>query len=392
MKLYSKAKLNETLSIVIISILLTFIGCSSKSGKADVEVIDGVEYVHNPSEPFHPEQSVTFEEELTIGEEGESKDVTLYRPRDILVDEMDNIYISDYQDGTIKVFDPDGNYIRSIGRKGEGPGEFQALSAMAFLPDGSLLAFDIRVRRTSLFDSKGEFVSSHKWRNSHFYLILTDQSGYVADENVYGEERKLFVTKYDLNGNKLESWGEFTPMGLKIQTRGEVTLSITVPYSPQSIFAGDPARMRLYHCLNSKYLIDVFDGTGKLVRKIDRPYNPVPFTQKDAEDYYAAFDRRGNKAFSEMAREVELPEVKTITAGMKVDDRGYLWVATNETKEEKERTFRAWDIFDLDGFYACRVWLDFSPGIFVRGKMYRRHQDEETGYVVVKRYQVIWKE
>ena len=392
LRLNPRGKLNKTLVIVIISILLTFIGCSSKSGKADVQFIDGVEYVHNPAEPLHPEQSVTFEEELTIGEEGESEDVTLYRPRDILVDEMDNIYISDYQDGAIKVFDPDGNYIRSIGKKGEGPGEFQALSAIAFLPDGSLLAFDIRTRRTSLFDGKGEFVSSHKWRNSHFNLILTDQSGYVADENVYGEERKLFVTKYDLNGNKLESWGEFTPIGLKIQTKGEVMLSITVPYSPQSIFAGDPARMRLYHCLNSKYLIEMFDGTGKLLRKIDRPYNPVPFTQKDAEDYYAAFDRRGNKAFSEMAREVELPEVKPITEDMKVDDRGYLWVATNEIKEEERRTFRAWDIFDLDGFYDCRVWLDFRPGSFVRGKMYRLHQDEETGFVVVKRYRVIWGE
>jgi hypothetical protein len=384
--------MNKTLVIIIISILLILVGCSSKSEKADVESIDGVEYVHNPAEPLHPEKTVTFEEELTIGEEGGAEDAILYRPRDILIDKMDNIYISDYQDGIIKVFDPDGNYIRSFGTKGEGPGEFQALSAMGFLPDGSLLTLDIMARRTSLFDNNGEFVSSHPWRNSHLNLILTDQSGYVADEDTYGTERKLFVKKYDLNGNELESWGEFTPMEIKIQRKGEAMLSITVPYSPQSIFTGDPARMRLYHCLNNKYLIEVFDGTGKLFRKIDRPYNPVLFTQNDAEDYYAAFDRRGNKAFSDMAREVELPKVKTITGDMKVDSRGYLWVATYEIKEEEGRPFRAWDIFDLDGFFDCRVWLDFSPGSFVRDKMYRLHPDEETGFIVVKRYRVIWSE
>jgi len=382
--------MNKTLVIVIISILLIFTGCSSKSGKADVESIDGVEYVHNPAEPLHPEKSVTFEEDLTIGEEGGSEDTILYSPRSILVDKMDNIYISDYQDGAIKVFDPDGNFMRSIGTKGEGPGEFQALSAMEFLPDGGFVTFDIRSRRTSFFDHKGEFVSSHTWRNSHLNLILVDQSGYVADENVYGEERKLFVKKYDISGNELESWGEFTPMDLKIQRKGEAMLSITVPFSPQSIFTGDSAHMQLYHCLNNEYLIEVFDGTGRLIRKIDRPYNPVPFTQSDAENYYAGFDRRGNKAFSDMAREVELPKVKTITEDMKVDSRGYLWMATNEIEEKDGRPFRAWDIFDLDGFYDCRVWLDFRPGSFVRGKMYRLHQDEETDFIVVKRYRVNW--
>lgn len=384
--------MNKTILIFFISILLTLTGCSSKSGKADVEFIDGVEYVHNPAEPLHPEKSVTFEEELTIGEEGGPEEAILYSPRDVLVDKMDNIFISDYQDGSIKVFAPDGNFIRSIGTKGEGPGEFQALSAMGFLPDGNLLTLDIMARRTSLFDNNGEFVSSHAWRNSHLNLILTDQSGYVADEDTYGAERKLFVKKYDLNGNELESWGEFTPMEIKIQRSGEAMLSITVPYSPQSIFTGDPARMRLYHCLNNKYLIEVFDGTGKLFRKIDRPYNPVLFTQSDAEDYYAAFDRRGNKAFSDMAREVELPKVKTITGDMIVDSRGYLWVATNEIKEEEGRPHRAWDIFDLDGFFDCRVWLDSRPGSFVRDKMYRLHPDEETGFIVVKRYRVIWSE
>lgn len=384
--------MNKTLVIASITVFLTLACCSSKPGKAHVEFIDGVEYVHNSAEPLHPEKSVTFEEELTIGEEGESEEATLYRPRNVLVDKTDNIYISDYQDGTIKIFDPDGNYLRSIGAKGEGPGEFQGISAMAFLPDDRLLTLDLMARRTSLFDNKGEFMRSHTWRNSHINIYLADQSGYVADENVYGEERQLFLKKFDLNGNELETWGEFSPIELKIQRKGEAMLSISVPYSPQSIFAGDSTHKQIYHCLNNKYLIEVFDGTGKLLRKIDRPYDPVPFTKADAEDYYAAFDRQGNKAFSDMARDVELPKVKTITEDMKVDSRGYLWVATNELKEEEGKSFRAWDIFDLEGYYDCRVWLDFRPGSFVRGKMYRLHQDEETGFTVVKRYKVIWSE
>jgi len=380
----------------LIGLLITAIflasACTKKPPGPEVEVIDGVEYVHNTASPFKPNVTVDFKEELSFGGDEEPKEAVLYRPRGILVDENDLIYISDYQDAMIKVFDPQGKFVRAIGRKGQGPGEFQAMTAMDFVPGGRLLVFDVQSRRTSLIDRTGSYVSGHPWRNSYFEILLTDESGYLADENVYGEERKLFVKKYDFEGNELENWGEFTPMGWKTQTRGEMTISITTPYTPQSIFAGDPVRKRLYHCRNNEYTIEAYDGPGRLVRKFGRPYDPVPFTQKDAEDYYAAFDRRDNKVISEMAREVELPKVKTVAEDIFVDDRGNLWVATNELDRSTEPPRRAYDIFSPDGYYTCRLWLDFEPGVFVRGKMYRLHSDEETGFVRLKRYNVAWSE
>jgi hypothetical protein len=377
---------------LLITALFLAGGCAKKAAGPDVEVIDGVEYVHNTGSPLQPKLTVDFREELSFGGDEEPKEATLYRPRGILVDENDCIYVSDYQDAMIKVFDRQGKFVRAIGRKGQGPGEFQAMTAMDFLPDGRLLVFDIQSRRTSLFDRTGRFINGHSWRNSHFEILLTDESGYLADENVYGEERKLFVKKYDFEGNELENWGEFTPMGWKTQTKGEMTISITTPYTPQSIFAGDPARKRLYHCRSDTYTIEAYDGPGRLVRKFSRPYEPLPFTRKDAEDYYAGFDRRNNKVISEMAREVELPKVKTVADDIFVDDRGNLWVVTNELDASKEPPFRAYDIFSPDGYYTSRLWLNFRPGVFVRGKMYRLDSDEETGFIRLKRYSVTWSE
>lgn len=375
---------------LLITAIFLVSACTKKAAGPEVEVIDGVEYMHNPSGPLQPDLTVNFREELSIGGEKEAQEAVLYRPSGILVDENDFIYISDYQDAMIKVFDPQGNFVRAIGRKGQGPGEFQALTAMNFLPDGCLLVFDVQSRRTSLIDRMGSLVHSHSWRNSHFAILLTDESGYLADENIYGEEPKLFIKKYDFVGNELETWGEFVPIRMMVQRRGEMMLAISTPYRPMSIFAGDPVRKRLYHCHNNTYAIELYEAPGKLVRKIDRPYQPVPFTQKDAQDYYADFDRRGNKEFSEMAREVELPKVKTITESMFVDDLGNLWVATNELDEKAERPRRAYDIFNPEGHYACRVWLGLRPRIFVRGKMFSFHSDEETGFTTVKRYGVTW--
>lgn len=376
----------------LVILLLVLAACTPKAAGPEVETIGDLVFVHNPALPLQPDLSVDFEEELEFGGGETDAEAMLYQPSDILIDARGFFHVSDYRDAVIKVYDQDGRYVRTIGRKGEGPGEFQSLLDMKFLGDGRLLVLDLRARRSSLFSPTGQFLESHPWRNSHFQILFVDDAGYLCDENLYGGDSKVLVTKFDFKGNELENWGEFTPVGFQMKRIGDSMLSITTPQTPHSIFAGDPARRRLYHCLNDAYLIEVYAPPGKLVRKIDRPYQPVPFTQKDAEEYYADVDRRKNPQFSEMAREVELPKVKTVTENMLVDDRGNLWVATNELDERGEESRRAWDIFNSDGHYLTRLWLTINPGIFVEGKMYRLHSDEETGFRTVRRYRVTWSD
>jgi len=368
-----------------------FFACGPGTGGRGVEVesIDGVEYVHNPADPIQAVAVPRFEEDLAIEAEDGDGNIRFYRPAALLVDREDNIYVADYRDAVIHVFDPDGEYMRTIGRKGQGPGENQVITQMAWLPDERLLVFDHRSRRSSLFNRRGAFLSSHPWTQSHFLLFWAEESGYLAEETVFGEEPTLMVKKFDWEGKEIETWGEFHPYRMHVERSGGSAISIGIPYAPQSIFAGDGERGRLYHCFNRSYRIEVYDGPGRLTRVIDRPYRPVPFTAEDAEEYYASVDRRNNPSFSELARKVDLPEKKTVTDGIMVDDLGFLWVKTQETRERDGITLRAYDGFDPDGCYQFRVWLEFTPGLIVRGRMYRVHHDEETGFASVKRYRVI---
>jgi hypothetical protein len=84
--------------------------------------------------------------------------------------------------------------------------------------------------------------------------------------------------------------------------------------------------------------------------------------------------------------------VKTVADDMFIDDRGNLWVVTNELDDSTDPPRRAYDMFNPEGRYTCRLWLDFRPGVFFRGKMYRLHSDEETGFVRAKRYSVTWSD
>ena len=330
-------------------------------------------------------------EELAIAEEDANGNIILFKPYQIAVDFKDNIYIADRQDFTIKVFSSDGSFIRTIGRQGEGPGEFQFIGSLAFFPDGRLLVLDFRARRTSFFDSQGDFLNSYPWRNSHLRFYWLTEDSFTVDERIYGEKSQLFIKTFDFSGNEILSIGEFSPIQPKILQGEEMSFAMSVPYTPYSILCADPNRKLLYHCMNDVYLIEVFDAGGDLIRKIIRPYSPVPYTAEEQLEFKQRADERPDNPFSKMIKDMELPSIKTITESMLVDDRGNLWVGTFEEKEQENRKLSAYDIFNPEGFYEARIWTDIHPRIFLNGKMYTLEIDEETGFQTAKRYHVVWE-
>lgn len=385
-------------SFIFIS-FLTFIACDKEPKPAvSIEVIDGIEHVHNPEIPQFPNKTVTFEEDLSIGGEDEQGNVFLYEAGDFAVDEHGNIYISDYKEIGIKVFDQNGTYLHSIGRKGQGPGEFQWIMAFSFLPDGRLLVMDFRSLRTSIFESSGQFLESHQWIQNLYLsqILLTANQSYILAVGTFREsitqERKIAVNEYDFKGNLVLPFGEFVSQKRKVYDDGSSNYSIRIPHSPQSIFAGDITHHCIYHCLNSKYLIEVYDQTAKLIRKIDRPYEPIPFTSKDKEAFMAQYENHRIEVMKKLAQEVDFPKVKAVASRLLTDDIGNLWVKTNEQQKEGDTVFWAYDIFDKNGIYDARVWIELEPALILKGKMYQIHTDEETGYRHVKRYRMVWSE
>ena len=56
----------------------------------------------------------------------------------IAIDDSGRIYVADFQDPRVVVFDSRGRHLATIGRKGQGPGEFTAPTGPTFGPDGAL--------------------------------------------------------------------------------------------------------------------------------------------------------------------------------------------------------------------------------------------------------------
>ncbi len=390
--------LNKRVLISTMILALFLSSCSNApENLASRAIIDGIEYVHNASVPLHPDITLSIEEELSIGGEDDEGNIILYAAAYVIVDNAENMYIVDRRDFKIKVFDPQGNFIRSIGKQGEGPGEFQQVGYISFVPDGRLLVMDFQARRTSLFDKTGEFISSHQWIKSFSQPVLATNSSYFVQEFIREEGsdpiagRKLIVDEIDFEGDQLQSIGGFKLPEYKVHSEGDMMFGMRIPHSPRSIFAGDLKNQCFYHCLNNYYLIDVYDTTGNIFRKIDRPYDALSFTNLDKEQFLNQYADRPDRQ-KKIVASMDFPSIKNIAASLITDDKGNLWVQTYEIKEEEGEKSTAYDIFSQDGSYVRKIWLKMRPEIIHSGKMYTRYTDEETGHTYIKRFKMIWSD
>ena len=123
--------------IFVLVLIFTFISCSSNDQKVERIIEDGVEVIINhikPSKIKGESSNLKLEEELVIDlENKEFEDLGLAHPEHIDADSEGNIYLVDRTqslDYFIYKFDKQGNFIASIGRRGQGPGEIPNLTFM----------------------------------------------------------------------------------------------------------------------------------------------------------------------------------------------------------------------------------------------------------------------
>jgi hypothetical protein len=389
--------MKRTPSIFFVFLLFlwpAFAAGQKSASPAKIEIINGVECIHNMGTPLHPDMTVTFVEDLSISAEDKNGNIVFVEPWLSLVDNEQNIYIIERKDQFIRVFNSNGKQIKTIGAKGSGPGEFQAIYPyIAITKDGKIIVQDTGSRRTSFFDSTGRFIKSFQGRSNPGNILLVKETSFVTSAivnsgNAGGQYMSWIVNEVGFDGNESEIEGDFAVRRYAPMRAGGLLVYFNEPVVTMSTFAGDQGRGRFYHCINNKYLIEVYDRSGKIFRKIDRPYKPVRFTEADASAYRATAP---TEEIRKAIMDREMPKEKSIVEEMLVDDNGNLWIRTNEKRTEGDKILTAFDIFDPEGNYFAKVWTSVIPSIFKKGKMYRMETDQDTGYRNLKRYKIMWK-
>jgi hypothetical protein len=71
------------------------------------------------------------------------------------------IVVADARNFELRVFDSTGGFVRRIGQRGEGPGDFNRLGRLVMAP-GQLVTWDYALRRLTWFDGEGNYLRDRK--------------------------------------------------------------------------------------------------------------------------------------------------------------------------------------------------------------------------------------
>lgn len=97
--------------------------------------------------------------EMRIGSADKGKEYEFARIGGVAPGPNGHVFVSELRPPEIRVFDANGEYVRTIGRAGGGPGEFRTIGSMGFLGD-TLWTVDGSLKRVSLFSADGRVIAT----------------------------------------------------------------------------------------------------------------------------------------------------------------------------------------------------------------------------------------
>jgi hypothetical protein len=354
-------------------VLCLIFSCRGRSAwKGSIETIDGVQIVRNPKAPMYPDGALELREELMIGTAEGAEEYMFIRLRGLFIDDQGSIYTLDQRKPRIDVFDRDGRHVRSIGRKGQGPGEFQTPFFIAHSPSGEILVGEMA--RLSFFDRSGGFLRSQNNSVGPLAFVKYLANGDAVGTRMVMDEEK---PRYDV-----------VLCGPDLQQKRALTFSaMPDPSAKFSLFTSvvrwDISAGQEIICASGEgdYLISIFDGSGRLVRKILKDYDPVPVSAAD-------IDYQMKKHGIQSRDEVTVPKFLPPTSWAYADEEGRIYISSWQRDPDTEISL--FNIFDPEGRYLCDFRFPGEPLVFKDGKLYAVVQDYE-GIQYVKRFKIIWK-
>jgi hypothetical protein len=382
--------------------------------------------------PLHPGVA-TLVEELSIGVADGAEEYMLGEIADIALGRDGSIYALDRQVPAVRHYDAQGKFIRNIGRKGAGPGEFHSVSGIAMTRDGRLLLWDTGNWRINVYSAGGDILPQMSTPSgtggssmaTYSRALMVDTAGHVIT-------RKMIFDGRDLT-NRPTVWLRYAATGAPIDTafappspKAEAVVSAStertsvsdrVPFAPRRLVTLSPLGYFVAG-YPDRYAFEIHRPHGPVI-SVRRDVKPEPVSRSErAEARKRIEDRMRQTNPSWTWNGPDIPETKPLYEDLQVALDGRIWIAILPEVSTRigsssigggigqPGTSRApaqgpppppsrpalYDVFEPDGQYLGQVQVPAKVSSVVRrGDQVWAVAFDDDDVPRIKRYRIAWK-
>ena len=350
--------------IMVVAVACLGIFSCREGQNIEKKVEGGVEVVVNHAEPYHlrhrPAKLVLHQEmAIDFGREDIGA-LGIANAVEFEVDGAGRIYFfdSNAKENTIFIFDEQGRFLRSFGRKGQGPGEIQWILFTRFDAAGHLVITDHMNRKVLTFDESGRCLGELRFPEGGRIIFPLENGNFLClrrnrpekspmPEDVFsfldGEFREIAIldrrTPYDLN---------------TLGFRGVVS---------QPVFRFVVSAGRIFIANEDRgYEILKYDFDGKLLQKIRKDAVPVEIPENVKQERTKRFEGMGAKIWFPK----HWPPISTFFA----DDQGMIYVRTFEEGERAGDFRKSWEYAQKAQALGVVLHPDFLTAL--KGKLEKK--------------------
>jgi hypothetical protein len=303
--------------------------------------------------PILPEGDTIYSfrsvEDLRIGSVASGGPDQFSRIGAFTVDDEGNMYIVDGMAEEIRLFDPQGNHLRSFGRKGGGPGEFNNVTGMAWGPEGNLWTYESR--KFSTFTRDGEFLRSHRrelggifspWPGKFFedgwlWDLAPDRPEAVGND--LGRVTRMMVRRTTADFSRFDTLTSYD-----FREERSLPSGRRRPYADRLTRFLDPAGFFLVASTREDHIYKL-TPQWDTIRAFTIPVRPVEVSGFEQDSILQIYNRPGIPGRLERG---DIHETKTLIRKIRMDHQGRTIVFPITSREDQNKVFL---VFDPEGIY-----------------------------------------
>ena len=313
-------------------------------------------------------------------------------------DPTGSLYVLDMLACDIKKFDRTGKFIKSIGRKGQGPGEFQMPYLIA-VGRNSFLVYDITSQKLNRLDLDGNFIRglSVPFSGEDPKKIMSLPGGGFVLET---EKDYYDISDKPQDIRIVTIGGEFEPgndlykrqiMRTKYRRtpQGPIT-NVPQPYVPDISWTVTHEGLVLIG-ISDKYTFDSFDPRKGRTGGFSWHSRPVRVTAEDRKRWFSSLSSNlksmGNNVPGFIREGTDFPDFKPLFDRVLCDPEGNILV--RPILEEPAKNI--YDAFTPDGRFIARIDLSGGEKNVYReltqtsdGSLWSWARDEDDNYIITR--------